>query len=294
MALSAAQFISEVEVLIELSGQDIDTSIGRYLNICGIELWNARQWRERKKEVIVTTVAPYTTGTIAISNGSTALVGTGTTFTTAMTGRKFCIGTGGPIYRVTYVSPTAMTLSRNYQESAQTASSFTIYQDEYDVATDVDVMRSVNLNLSTYRGPLAEITEALMDERSYATAAVTVPQAWAPTVDTTAGSYRMRLWPIPDGVYALRVLYQKSWTDIATTDVSPFGPSMDRLILLKTTLMAQMIPGSRQSITEQMVESLTEKIWREQQSEQPLMVSRDGFDVGLVSWATGQIDVASL
>lgn len=295
MALTAAQLISEVETLIELSGTDIDTSVGRYLNLAGRELWCARLWDEKKKEVILLTVAPYTTGTVTITNASTTLTGSGTTFTSAMVGRKFCLATGGPFYRISaYVSATQLTLARAYQETTASGSGFTIYQDEYDVATDLDVITSVNLNYTRDRGQLRSVTESELDTSSYATSAVTAPQAFAPTVETTAGTYRIRIWPIPDQVYAMRVLYLKGWTDIATTDVSGLGSNKDRLLLYATTLLAQKIPGCRQATSEAEVAALTEKVWREQQSQIPLSGSRERFDRGVVWRNTIQIDTSSL
>lgn len=295
--LTKAQFVSEMTVLTEVSGTDIETSFLRYLNLAGRELWNARMWDERKKEVILTTVAPYATGTVAIANGSTTVTFTGSTLVAGMVGRKLTLGLGGPFYRISTVNTGAGTavLARAFQEDTVTASAFTIYQDEYDVASDVDVLRSVNMLHSRDRGPLRSTTEAEFDAASYATSSMTIPMAWAPCVDTTAGTTRIRLWPIPDNVYAARVLYLKEWTDLTSDgDLQGLGANKDRLLLYAAVLLAQKIPGAQQATSEAEVAALTERAWRDQQLQAPLVVIRDGFD-RVVPWTnTIQIDTTTL
>jgi hypothetical protein len=46
-------------------------------------------WRGIQKQAILSTTAEYAEGTVALTNGSTTVTGTDTTFTSAMTGREF-------------------------------------------------------------------------------------------------------------------------------------------------------------------------------------------------------------
>lgn len=75
----------------------------------------------------------YTTGTVAVTNGSATLTGSGTTFTIAMVGRYFKIddstgATGdGNWYRITgYTSPTVLTLENKYDGTTVSGKSFII------------------------------------------------------------------------------------------------------------------------------------------------------------------------
>lgn len=281
VGLTSAQIVSEVEFLIELSGTDVDTSVLRYLDLAGRELWNARPWKERQKEANILTVAPYQTGAVTVTNLSTTLTGSGTTFTSAMVGMKFTLGTGGPWYRISgFTSVTQLTLARAYQEVTASAQGYTIYQDEYDVGTDVEVVRECDLLLSRYRGKLRSVNTADLDGATYMTSSISIPQAWALCTETTAGSIRVRLWPIPDTVYAFRCLYLKSWTPITAADTTlhALGPNKDRLLIYATTLLAQKLAGVRQVTSEAEVMALTEKCWQEQQEQVPMFGNRRAFD----------------
>src|SRR4051812_42486678 len=109
-------------------------------------------WLERQGSLIVQ--GPYTTGTVALSIGSTSLVGTSTLWTTtnnygvanARTTGKISFSDGN-IYPVTTVGGAgAITLGQRFVASAAlSAASYTYFEDEYDLASDflklVDVKR---------------------------------------------------------------------------------------------------------------------------------------------------------
>lgn len=57
----------------------------------------------------------YTTGTVAVTNGSPTITGTGTVFTERMIGRAFRLDNDGQWYKIAdYVSSTQLTLDNNY------------------------------------------------------------------------------------------------------------------------------------------------------------------------------------
>lgn len=87
---------------------------------------------------IITTVAPYTTGTVTSVNASPTIIGIGTAWTPVLVGRKFQIqGDQAHYYISTVNSPTSITLSVPYQGVAQTGGTYNIYKDEYKLAPDV-------------------------------------------------------------------------------------------------------------------------------------------------------------
>lgn len=90
----------------------------------------------------ITTVAPYTTGTASITAGSTAVTGSGTTWTAAMVGRKVRFGSDTAWYRIaTFVSTTSITLENVYQGTTATAATYDIYKDEYKLPADMDIYK---------------------------------------------------------------------------------------------------------------------------------------------------------
>lgn len=97
-------------------------------------------WRAIRTSSYITTVAEHTTGTVAVTNGSTTITGTDTAWTSAMTGRKFKIADDDEIYTFTYVSATSGTLDKNYLGTTDTGASYTIFQDSYSLASDFQRM----------------------------------------------------------------------------------------------------------------------------------------------------------
>ncbi len=89
---------------------------------------------------VINTVATYETGTVNVANASTALTFSGSTLTSGMAGRKIRFSGGNPYYRILSVNTGAGTavLEQAYQGTTDTAATFTIYKDEFRLASDVD------------------------------------------------------------------------------------------------------------------------------------------------------------
>lgn len=89
---------------------------------------------------VIETVATYETGTVNVTNGSTALTFSGSTLTSAMVGRKIRFNGENPYYRILSVNTGAGTavLENNYSGTSDTDATFVIYKDEFRLASDVD------------------------------------------------------------------------------------------------------------------------------------------------------------
>lgn len=94
---------------------------------------------------VITTTAPYSTGTCTVTNGLPTITGIGTTWTAAMVGRKFRFAGNQAYYRIkSFASTTSLTLTAPYQGSTDlTGSTYIIYKDEYRLAPDVDTYNTV-------------------------------------------------------------------------------------------------------------------------------------------------------
>ena len=88
--------------------------------------------------------AVYNTGTVSLTRSSATVTGSGTTFTSAMVGRQFRIGTGTPIYTISaYTSATSITLDSVWGGSTVSGSAYSIYQCYFTPATDFHSFISV-------------------------------------------------------------------------------------------------------------------------------------------------------
>ena len=86
--------------LARAQGVDLDLLDGwiqdRYL-----EILDALPWQRLEKQATLQTTAEYDTGTCDVTNGSTSITGTGTTWTTGMTGRLMRINNEETFYLFT-------------------------------------------------------------------------------------------------------------------------------------------------------------------------------------------------
>src|SRR3990167_10711710 len=89
---------------------------------------------------VIETVATYKTGTVNVTNGSTALTFSGSTLTSGMAGRKIRFNDENAYYRILSVDTVAGTavLENNYGGTTDTEATFTIYKDEFRLNADVD------------------------------------------------------------------------------------------------------------------------------------------------------------
>ena len=184
--------------LIELDSSTIADDLTLYINLAGRRIWNAHPWPERTVDAIVSTVAPYETGTVALTEGATTCVGTGTTFPSAApTVRKIALSVGSPWYRTTYVSGTSLTLARAYLEDTESAASFVLYQDEYDVTSAAKNIQGVYLILDRTRGKTTPLPQSFLDSAAFTPDQTGAPSSWSPCTETTAGTPRIRVHPGP-------------------------------------------------------------------------------------------------
>lgn len=94
------------------------------------------KWSFNFRQAVFSTVDDYSDGTIALTNGSATVTGTDTTFTSDHAGRKMRIS--GVEYEVgSFTDTTHVELTQVYVGETDTGVSYVIYQDEYNLASDV-------------------------------------------------------------------------------------------------------------------------------------------------------------
>ena len=118
-------------------------------------------WLERTG--FITTMAPYTTGTVAVTRGSTTVTGTSTVWTTtnaygvanARTTGKILFGDNN-IYNITAVAASSITLQQRYVADVDLAAgaTYTYFEDEYALASDFLKMVDVRRFSQAYELPL--------------------------------------------------------------------------------------------------------------------------------------------
>lgn len=89
-----------------------------------------------KKNANFTTSADYVAGTVAVTTGDTAIVGTDTVWTAAHSGLKIYVKSGHEIYTFTRTGATTGTVERNYVDDTDTDSTYVIFKRRYSLASD--------------------------------------------------------------------------------------------------------------------------------------------------------------
>ncbi len=134
-------------VRVQTSVTATENQAKRYINIAlqdmHIGFREGMPWAERQADLV--TQAEYTTGTLAISKGDTALTGASTLWNTnndfgvanMRVGGKIVIDGGSEVYEITSISSdTAAVLTSDFVKTTVTAATYVYFEDEYALHAD--------------------------------------------------------------------------------------------------------------------------------------------------------------
>lgn len=283
MALTRNNIVAQVGIRLDIDtspGSELETYVIQHANLACRRVWNEHNWHFRRKDALLSTYAPYVLGLVTATLGAATVTGASTSWPSTITGRKFSLGAGGAWYRATRDSTTQLTLERAFAEDDVSAHTYEIFQDEYDLGTDVVSVDGVYLIRDSNRAMMVQLTAKALDDSAYVTGAKGWPVAYAVVTDQTARTTRIRLYPIPDDVYGIRVQYHKSFTDFASGNaVTGMGDDLDEAVIEATCLLSQVLPTAAQVTNESMVKDKIDRVWAGTQKNQVLSVRRRGFDV---------------
>lgn len=149
---------------------------------------------------VINTVASYSTGTITATNDSTAISGASTVWTSDMVGRKIRIQNANPWYKILSIDTGAQTavLEQPYQGTSGSGLTYTIYKDEYRLASDVDkykMLRQAQNSIPLTDVPPTDFDNIYPMPNSYTDPYFTIMEGTnldtysTGTVSATAGTY---------------------------------------------------------------------------------------------------------
>jgi hypothetical protein len=188
----------------------------RYISIALYDMhigqWEKFYWAERS--AVLRTQPTYSTGTVAITKGSSTLTGTDTLWNTnndfsvanARTTGKIVIGGSEEVYTISAVgSDTSITLNEPFIDDTVTEASYVYFEDEY--ALHADFLRPVDAQSFSDNGEIKLISRTEF-RRRYPRNKVTGKPEIATIVDRTFASdttpvRRVRLWRSPDKAYLI-------------------------------------------------------------------------------------------
>lgn len=193
-------------------------------------------WAERKARL--TTQAPYSTGTVAITKGSSTLTGTGTAWNTnnafsvknTRKSGKIVIAGQSTIYDITSVnSDTSITLASPYVGDDQTAATYLYFEDEYDLSADF--LRPMDLQFFNKKMGIS-ITDRTRFRRQYPANSSVGSPIVACIVDrafdgNTTPIRRVQFWKPPDAAYSIPYDFVTNKLAISSAGVAQESLSSD-------------------------------------------------------------------
>jgi hypothetical protein len=213
------------QIRFELAkGRALDLQLlNGWINAAYRQILDHHSWKGLEGDAVLQTIAPYAAGTAAVTNGSAAVTGTGTTWTSGMTGREFRVEGRGERYTFTYVSATAGTLDRNYEGDTEAAAGYSIFKRIYNLPADakyVKAMQNPRIGAPVLRKTRDDLNEADPSRVRSGPARI-----FAPHSDSDEASppvlHRVEIYPVPDAAEGLPFSYEKAvseFTGSNTTD----------------------------------------------------------------------------
>lgn len=182
-------------------------------------LCRARHWSFFRIRESINLTAPYTTGTVSLTDGSITVTGSGTTFESAMVGKFFQLDGDQVAYKIAAVnSGTEIELDAQYVNAGGdnvTASAYQIIYPDYTLTNDVaKIVAIVHQELQV---DLALTSADQMDTWIRSQNYTGTPLYFCP-ITNDANSQKVRLFPAPDRQYPLVVIYDRKPADPSTVD----------------------------------------------------------------------------
>lgn len=255
----------------------------RALNRAQSDMWYRFPWKERRDQGRVTTSEPYSTGTATFTNGSAAVTGSGTTWTSAHTGMKIALTYGGPWYIFTRTGATTGTLDRNFVEATATDSTYVLYQDLFSLASDAESLLDEQVFIATNASGVLQRVNRASAERAWIHPAGAGRPSWFTLMGRDSSGYlTVRVGPlVPDSAYTIRYGYLKTVTDMSADGDNAVVPERFRHILIDGALRECFRLHQEHDLAfkyEELFEQKTLAAWVRQQSEVPQVMLVGGFD----------------
>lgn len=218
MALTFAQGLVILQARIGDSSNS--TAATQALNAAQRDAARRHPWPELRTRAFVSTVAAYSTGTVAVSNGGTTWTLTGGTYPTDVATGKYriALGVNKPWHTIiTRTSGAAVeTTGMTFLGTTVTASTYVAYKSHYSLASDVDRVEEVWLHDNS--GGARQLFNAATDQKvtdfMHFPSGPGIPTHYM-NIERDASGYRQILVgpETPNGTYRLEYVYRKQLTD---------------------------------------------------------------------------------
>jgi hypothetical protein len=199
------------------------------INIRYKQILGAEDWEFLKDRTTVKLEGQYsnttTVDTVAVTHDSTAVVGTGTTFTKFTVGDFIRFDGESQPYEISVItSATSLTLLTAYGGATDLVSDYDVFRLYYSPSV-ADVGEIVSI---IYQGRLKEVSENYLNAIDPERSSTGAPTHYRVVSKTKGdGIVTFEPWPIPDQDYVVTIHYKKRVADLsADTDEPVFRPEL--------------------------------------------------------------------
>jgi hypothetical protein len=239
--------------------------IKRYINWCQQDVCSRLNEADfLYDDSVIACYTPYSTGTVYAL--STTVTGVGTTFTSAMVGRKIRIGGETDSYVISaFVSTTEVTLESAYRGTYDTlaeATTFEIYQDVYTLSSSAE--KIIALTSNENNATLCHLSREEFNSLNPNSTTSGVPTHWTENGrNATTGAMIIQLYPYPSTSAGIDYEFRKASTDLSgDSDVSIIPPKYHNVLYLGSVAQCYDYDQDPSSLTywtqyENLIEQMT-------------------------------------
>lgn len=209
----------------------------RYRSICENYLWS---FKLAQGQFGTNTV--YSTGTVTMTNNSTTVTGSGTTWTSAMTGRQFKVDNF--VFTFTYVGATSGTIDRTWLNATEAGLSYSILNayfapSESDFHSFISIIDPAN-GWRLYHG----FTAMELDQFDVQRTSSSTPRIVASRTYNSSNVPQFEIWPHPTTQATYPYLYEKRVADLSADADTP--PAIIRSDVIVKGALAELArwPGT--------------------------------------------------
>lgn len=218
---------------IGITDTDVEIVVKQALNDVLQEICQASNFSWLYGDSSFITAKPYETGTVSVTEGSATITGSGTTWSSAMVGRKFYCGNA--TYEIaTFVSTTSMTLTTVYAGDSASGATYKIYQDQYSLASDVEdvlAMRQENWPSKIQKVGIEVLDNYYPQRNSFG-----YPCVYSIIGYDSTGYIKVAVYPIPNQARNIYYRYKKRVIEMTLDADTPIVPLRYRWVLAKGAL----------------------------------------------------------
>jgi len=227
--------IGEAKITAFTSTNLLQQNLIETINNTIVEINEEDEYAWTLKRTVLPTVAKITTGSVAVTNGAdtiTSVTSAGANaqnFGSVTAGMYIRLTGDNTSYLITAVDPVSdpntITIETAYAGTTTTAGGYNIFQDTYAITTaNFDEIKYISYGEGKTLEQYDNLGELLMlsggDRHRNAGGK---PTAFARFSPDLSDNDQIILWPYPDAVYVMEVLYRQNFTDASAFDTTLFG-----------------------------------------------------------------------